>query len=49
MQLEEMEKWRKEDLRVHINACFEHAQETEGEDRLAVLLEAQFYTRELER
>jgi hypothetical protein len=48
VKLEEFEKWKKKELRQRIDDCFEHAQETEAEDRLAVLLEAQFYTRELE-
>jgi hypothetical protein len=49
MKLEDYENWDKKKLRQIINACFEHAPEADPVDRLAVLLEAQFYTRELER
>jgi hypothetical protein len=49
MKLEDYENWDKKKLRQMIDDCFEHAPEAEPVDRLAVLLEAQFYTRELER
>jgi hypothetical protein len=39
----------KKELKDAIQACFEYAPETTAVDRLAVLQEAQFYTRELER
>jgi hypothetical protein len=49
VKLEDYENWNKKKLRQIINACFEHAPDAEPVDRLAVLLEAQFYTREMER
>jgi hypothetical protein len=48
-ELKLIDKMSKKDLRQAIQACFEYAPETDPVDRLAVLQEAQFYNRELER
>jgi hypothetical protein len=49
VKLEDYENWDRKRLRHTINECFEHASNADPVDRLAVLLEAQVYTRELER
>jgi len=49
MRLEDFENWDTEKLRQIINGCFEHAEEIEGDDRRVVMLEAEFYVRELDR
>jgi hypothetical protein len=47
--LQEIENMSRKELKQAIRACFEYAPETSPVDRLAVLQEAQFYSRELER
>jgi hypothetical protein len=49
LQLSRIEKMSRKELKLAIENCFEHAPETSPVDRLAILQEAQFYTRELER
>ncbi|MGB2636602.1 MAG: hypothetical protein WAM58_21910 [Candidatus Acidiferrum sp.] len=49
MRLEDYENWDTEKLRQIINDCFEHAEEIDGDDRRVVMLEAEFYVRELDR
>jgi hypothetical protein len=44
-----IEKLNRKELKAAIEACFEHTSEVSPVDRLAVLQEAQFYMRELER
>lgn len=48
LKLENISKMSKEELRIAIAAALEHARESSPIDRLAMLQEAQFYTRELE-
>jgi hypothetical protein len=47
--LQEIENMNKKQLKQAIRNCFEYAPEASPVDRLAVLLEAQLYSRELER
>jgi hypothetical protein len=49
LRLQNIKKMSKEDLDTAIGNCFEYAPEATPIDRLAVLQEAQFYARELER
>lgn len=49
LKLENIEKLSKTELKLAKVDCFETAPEADPVDRLAILQEAQFYTRELER
>jgi uncharacterized FlaG/YvyC family protein len=49
LSLKRIDKLSRKELRQAIEDCFEEAPETSPVDRLAILQEAQFYTRELER
>jgi hypothetical protein len=49
LKLENMSEMSEEELRIAIKAALDHARESSPIDRFAMLQEAQFYTRELER
>jgi hypothetical protein len=49
LMLQDIKKMSEEELNIAIKNCFDYAPEATPIDRLAVLEEAQFYTRELER
>ena len=49
LSLTQIDKLSRKQLKRAIEDCFEHAPEADPTDRLAILEEAQFYTRELER
>jgi len=49
VNLESIDKLSKKELKRAVLDCFEHARDASPIDRLAVLQEAQFYSRELER
>jgi hypothetical protein len=49
LKLQNIAKMSDEELEIAIEGCFDHAPEASPVDRLAILQEAQFYTRELER
>jgi hypothetical protein len=48
VKLQNIAKMSDEELRIAIEGCFDYAPEVTPVDRLAILQEAQFYTRELE-
>jgi hypothetical protein len=49
LELKQIDKMTKKELKLAVEDCFEHAPEVDPVDRLAILQEAEFYTRELER
>jgi hypothetical protein len=49
LKLQNIAEMSNEELKIAIDSCFDYAPEATSVDRLAILQEAQFYTRELER
>src|SRR5258708_40039075 len=49
LKLKNNAKMSDEELEIAIEGCFDHAPEASPVDRLAIIQQAQFYTRELER
>jgi hypothetical protein len=49
INLANIDKLSKKELKLAIEGCFEHAPDASPTDRLAILQEAEFYTKELDR